>query len=198
MIIRGYARVSTTDQSFDGQIAQLKAAGATRVYREKISAATRDRPQLKKMLRELQPGDVVLVTRLDRLARSTLDMLTIITKDIAGKGANFRSMHETWADSTTMHGKLMMTMMAGIAEFERELIKVRCEDGRQRAKARGVKFGRKLALTPFQAAEALERLDKGESTREIARSYDVSAMTISRLAGEFNDEGPMTIAPTTL
>jgi DNA invertase Pin-like site-specific DNA recombinase len=100
---------------------ELKVAGATRVYREKVSGATRERPQLSKLLRELERGDVVLVTRLDRLARSTLDMLTIITKDIAGKGANFRSLHEAWADSTTMHGKLLLTMMSGIAKFEREL-----------------------------------------------------------------------------
>jgi DNA invertase Pin-like site-specific DNA recombinase len=124
---------------------------------------------------------VVLVTRLDRLARSTLDMLTIVTKDIGGKGANFRSLHEAWADSTTMHGKLLMTMMGGIAEFERELIKARTQEGIHRAKARGVKFGRKSVLTQFQAAEVLDRLEKGESTREIARSYNVSAMTISRL-----------------
>jgi DNA invertase Pin-like site-specific DNA recombinase len=181
MTIRGYARVSTTDQHFDGQIAQLKAAGATRVYREKVSGATRQRPQLKKLLRELERGDVVLVTRLDRLARSTLDMLTIITKEVAGNGANFRSLHEAWADSTTMHGKLLLTMMSGIAEFERELIKARTQEGMQRARARGVKFGRRSALTRFQAAEALERLENGESTREIARSYNVSAMTISRL-----------------
>jgi DNA invertase Pin-like site-specific DNA recombinase len=124
---------------------------------------------------------VVLVTRLDLLARSTLDMLTIITKEIAGKGANFRSLHEAWADSTTMHGKLLLTMMSGIAEFERELIKARTQEGMQRARARGVKFGRRSAMTRFQAAEALERLENSESTREIARSYNVSAMTISRL-----------------
>ena len=105
----------------------------------------------------------------------------MVTKEIASKGANFRSLHEAWADSTTMHGKLLLTMMSGIAEFERELIKARTEEGRQRAKARGVKFGRRSALTRFQAAEALERLENGESTREIARSYNVSAMTISRL-----------------
>jgi DNA invertase Pin-like site-specific DNA recombinase len=122
-----------------------------------------------------------MVTRLDRLARSTRDLLNTLAA-VAGREAGFRSLGDTWADTTTAHGRLMLTVLGGLAEFERELIRARTGEGRERAKARGVKMGRKPKLTPHQIREAVGRRDKGETVRDIARTYNVSHSTISRLA----------------
>jgi DNA invertase Pin-like site-specific DNA recombinase len=176
----GYARVSTGGQHLETQIAELTAAGADHIFREKISGAKSNRPQLVRALEALKPGDVLLVARLDRLARSTLDLLNIIAS-IATKGAGFRSLHDVWADTTTAHGRLMLTILGGLAEFERELIKARTGEGRERAKARGVKLGRKPKLTAHQRQEAVDRRAAGEALTEIARTFAVSHSTISRL-----------------
>lgn len=177
----GYARVSTDGQTLDAQVAQLEAAGASKLFKEKVSGAKRDRVQLDKMLATLNAGDVVIVTRLDRLARSTRDLLNILGV-VADKAAAFRSLGDGWADTTTAYGRLMLTVLAGLAEFERELIRSRTGEGRARAKARGVKLGRRFKLTPHQRDEAIRRRDAGEeSMTEIARSYNVSHSTISRL-----------------
>ena len=176
----GYARVSTDGQTLDAQQSGLLAAGAERVFAEKVSGAVTDRKALARAIAALGPGDVLLVTRLDRLARSTRDLLNVL--DAVGKaGAGFRSLADTWADTTTPHGRLMLTVLGGLAEFERELIKARTAEGRQRAKDRGVRFGRKLKLTRHQIAEALARREAGEALAEIGRSYNVSHSTISRL-----------------
>ena len=180
MPIYGYARVSTDGQTLDAQIAQLKAAGAEKIFRKKVSGARANRPELARLMRELAAGDLVLVTRLDRLARSTRDLLNTLAS-VAEKGAGFRSLHDAWADTTTPHGRLMLTVLAGLAEFERELIRARTGEGRERAKARGVRLGRKPKLTPHQIREALARREAGEPLTEIARSYAVSHSTISRL-----------------
>src|SRR6266567_2684255 len=145
-MIYGYARCSTADQSLDGQLAELKAAGCERIWSEKISGAKLDRRQLAAVLRQLGPGDTLLVCRLDRLARSTRDLLNILDA-IAKAGAGFKSIADRWADTTTAHGKLMITILGGLAEFERSLILARTGEGRARAMARGVKFGRKPKLT---------------------------------------------------
>lgn len=176
----GYARVSTDGQSVATQVAALTAAGAGKVFQEIASGAKTDRPQLRRSLEALDAGDVLLVTRLDRLARSTRDLLNTLAA-IAGKGAGFRSLGEGWADTTTPHGRLLLTVLGGLAEFERELIRVRTGEGRARAKARGVKLGRRPKLTPHQKREALARRNNGEALTEIARSYNVSHSTISRL-----------------
>ena len=179
--IYGYARVSTDGQTLDAQIAQLEGAGASKLFKEKVSGAKRDRVLLDKMLGTLNAGDVVIVTRLDRLARSTRDLLNILGV-VADKGAAFRSLGDGWADTTTAHGRLMLTVLAGLAEFERELIRSRTGEGRARAKARGVKLGRRFKLTQHQRDEAVRRRDAGEeSMTEIARSYNVSHSMISRL-----------------
>jgi DNA invertase Pin-like site-specific DNA recombinase len=180
MTIIGYARVSTDGQTLDAQQASLKAAGAERVFAEKISGTVTDRKALAKALGALEPGDVLLVTRLDRLARSTRDLLNTLDT-IGKKGAGFRSLADHWADTTTPHGKLMITILGGLAEFERSLILARTGEGRTRALERGVRFGRKPKLTPFQIAEAIRRRDAGEALVDIARSYQVSHSTISRL-----------------
>jgi DNA invertase Pin-like site-specific DNA recombinase len=148
-MIYGYARVSTDGQSVTAQVAALKAAGADKVFREVASGAKTDRAQLHRLLKGLDEGDVLLVTRLDRLARSTRDLLNTLAA-ITGKKAGSRSLADAWADTTTAHGRLMLTILAGLAEFERELIRARTGEGRARAKARGVKMGRKFKLTPHQ------------------------------------------------
>jgi DNA invertase Pin-like site-specific DNA recombinase len=180
-MISGYARVSTTGQSTDTQLSLLREAGAMKVYCEKESGAHRDRRQLAKAIAKLAPGDTLLVTRLDRLARSTRDLLNII-HEVTERGAAFRSLADSWCDTTTAHGKLMTVLIGGIAEFERSLILARTASGRARARAAGVKFGRKPKLTPFQRSEALRRLGAGDSQVQIARSFNVNQATISRLA----------------
>jgi DNA invertase Pin-like site-specific DNA recombinase len=176
----GYARVSTDGQSVDAQVRQLRAAGCKTVFREVASGAKTDRAQLRRLLEQLETGDVVTVTRLDRLARSTRDLLNTLGT-IADRKAGFRSLSDAWADTTTSHGRLMLTVLGGLAEFERDLIRSRTGEGRARAKARGVKMGRKPKLTPHQRNEAIRRKENGEAVREIARSYNVHNSTISRL-----------------
>jgi DNA invertase Pin-like site-specific DNA recombinase len=180
MTIYGYARVSTDGQTLDAQHDALKTAGASCVFAEKISGARSDRQQLSKAMAALKAGDVLLVTRLDRLARSTRDLLNVLDT-IAKAGAGFRSLADAWADTTTPHGKLMITILGGLAEFERSLILARTSEGRERAMARGVRFGRKPKLTQHQIAEARARRENGEALMDIGRSYNVSHSTISRL-----------------
>jgi DNA invertase Pin-like site-specific DNA recombinase len=181
MTVYGYARVSTNGQTLASQDAELHAAGAAKVYAEKMSGARSDRPELAKLLKRLDAGDMLLVTRLDRLARSTRDLLNIL--DLIGKvGAGFKSLADPWADTTTPHGRLMVTVLGGLAEFERSLILARTSDGRKRAQQAGVKFGRPLKLSAHQRREAMERIAAGAVQAELARSYGVSQATISRLA----------------
>jgi DNA invertase Pin-like site-specific DNA recombinase len=180
-MIYGYARVSTDGQSVEAQIAALTSGGAEKIFREVASGAKTDRAQLRRALDQFDAGDVLMVTRLDRLARSTRDLLNTLAA-ITGKQAGFRSLGDAWADTTTPHGRLMLTVLGGLAEFERELIRARTGEGRARAKARGVKLGRRPKLTAHQKREALERRERGEETHaEIGRSYNVSGWTISRL-----------------
>jgi DNA invertase Pin-like site-specific DNA recombinase len=180
-MIVGYARVSTDGQTLDAQQSALVAAGAERVFAEKISGAIAERPALAKAISALGQDDTLVVTKLDRLARSTRDLLN--TLDAVGKaGAAFKSLGDSWADTTTPHGRLMLTVLGGLAEFERHLILARTSEGRQRAQQRGVKFGRKAKLTAHQQQEALARRANGEALVDIARSYAVSHSTISRLA----------------
>jgi DNA invertase Pin-like site-specific DNA recombinase len=181
MTIYGYARVSTDGQTLAAQDAALHAAGAAKVYGEKQSGAKTDRAELAKLLKRLEPGDVLVVTRLDRLARSTRDLLNILDV-IAKAGAGFKSLADTWADTTTPHGRLMLTVLGGLAEFERELIKARTGEGRVRAKAAGVHMGRPPKLSQHQRREAIARRHAGEALTDIARTYGVSHTTIGRLS----------------
>jgi DNA invertase Pin-like site-specific DNA recombinase len=161
-------------------VAGLRAAGAGKVFREVASGAKTDRAQLRKAIAALQAGDVLMV-RLDRLARSTRDLLNTLAA-ITGSKAGFRSLGDAWADTTTAHGRLMLTVLGGLAEFERDLIRTRTGEGRARAVARGQKMGRPPKLTPHQRREAIKRRDRGgESLADIGRSYNVSGATISRL-----------------
>jgi DNA invertase Pin-like site-specific DNA recombinase len=150
----GYARVSTYGQTLDSQLEQLRAAGCTaKIYREKVTGAHNDRRELLKMLKHLTPGDVVTVTRIDRLARSTFDLFAIV-KQIVDAKAQFRSLAEPWADTGTSTGRLMIAVLGGLADVERDLIRTRTAEGRSRAQKRGQRMGRKPKLTAEQQAEA--------------------------------------------
>lgn len=176
----GYARVSTTGQTLATQEQALKAAGINKLFSEKVSGV-KQRAELEKLLAKLKPGDIVIVAKLDRLARSTLDLLRVIDQ-IGKAGAHFKSLGDSWADTTTPHGRLMLTVLAGIAEFERELIISRCSEGRARAKAEGVKFGKPFTkLNAHQQKEAFKRLDAGEGLRQVAKTYDINFTWLSRL-----------------
>jgi DNA invertase Pin-like site-specific DNA recombinase len=194
-MIYGYARVSTDGQGLTAQQASLTSAGCERVFSEKVSGAKTDRVALAKAIAALTAGEVLIVTKLDRLARSTRDLLNTLAA-IGDKGASFKSLGDAWADTTTPAGKLMLTVLGGLAEYERHLILARTSEGRERARARGVKFGRKPSLTPHQQQEALARRANGEALVDIARSYAVSHSTISkagqRLGCGAGDVGPFT------
>jgi DNA invertase Pin-like site-specific DNA recombinase len=165
-------------QSVEAQVAALKKHGAGKVFREVASGAKTDRAQ--RLLDQLEAGDVLTVTRLDRLARSTRDLLNTLAA-ITGRKAGFRSLGDTWADTTTSHGRLMLTVLGGLAEFERDLIRTRTGEGRARAVARGQRMGRPPKLTAHQQKEAIKRRNQGETLADIARTYNVSPATISRL-----------------
>jgi DNA invertase Pin-like site-specific DNA recombinase len=161
-------------------LTELKAAGCQRIFQEKISGARADRKQLARLLTELDDGDMV-VTRLARLARSTRDLLNTLAA-IGAANATFRSLHDAWADTTTPHGQLILTVLGGLAEFECHLVIARTSEGGKRARAHGVLFGRPHKLTPHQRREAIARRDTGDETlTDIARRYNVSHSTISRL-----------------
>jgi DNA invertase Pin-like site-specific DNA recombinase len=183
MNLYGYARVSTNGQALDAQVTQLEAAGCARIFSEKVSGAKTDRAELKKLLKALRVGDLVLVTRLDRLARSTRDLLNILAL-VSDRSAGFRSLGDIWADTTTAHGRLMLTVLGGLAEFERELIRTRTAEGRARAVAMGVRLGRRPKLDQEQRRQAYERKKAGEDVASIARAFKVSDSTISRLQCE--------------
>ncbi|HBO2184660.1 TPA: recombinase family protein [Pseudomonas aeruginosa] len=175
----GYARVSTDDQDLTNQRAELHAAGCTRIFAEKITGTHAKRPELGRMLDHLRAGDVVTVTRLDRLARSTRDLLDI-AEQLQAKGAGLRSLAEPWADTTTPAGRMVLTVFAGIAEFERSLIIDRTRNGREAAKARGVQFGRRPTLTPGQVEHARELLGAGRTATETAELLGVHRATLYR------------------
>jgi len=181
-MIVGYARVSTDGQSLEAQHASLRDAGCANVFAEKQSGVKTGRAQLAKAIAALTEGDTLVVCKLDRLARSTRDLLNTLDA-IAKAGAMFKSLGDPWCDTSSGNGRLMLTVLAGLAEFERHLILARTSEGRKRAQARGVRFGRKLKLTPHQRQEALARREAGEALTEIGRSYNVSHSTISRLLG---------------
>ena len=177
----GYARVSTYGQTLDAQLDQLRKAGcgSRNIYREKVTGARADRRELNRMLGKLGPGDVVTVTRIDRLARSTFDLFGIV-KRIVDTKAQFRSLAEPWADTGTSTGRLMLAVLGGIADVERDLIRTRTAEGRNRAKLRGKHMGRPPSLTSAQQKEATRRRVQGATLQELADSYDRSIATMRR------------------
>jgi DNA invertase Pin-like site-specific DNA recombinase len=179
----GYARVSTTDQHLALQIEQLKRAGCRQIFEEKISGAKKDRPELEKLLSHIRQDDILVVCKLDRLARSTHHLLDIIER-LRQKGSSFCSLGEPWADTTTHAGKMIMTVFAGIAEFERDLIRERTSIGRKAAQGRGVKFGRPSKLSPEQKRLILDLIAQNRSIQDIAKTFKVNRSTVYRVQGQ--------------
>lgn len=181
----GYARVSTTGQSLETQLAALQAAGCTKIYQEKLSGkSTSNREQYKAALDYIREGDVLIVTKLDRLARSISDLWETV-RAIEQKGAALKVLDQPLIDTTTKEGKLVMTMFGYVAETERSLILERTQEGREKAKAAGVKFGRKETITPEIAQAALEDFKAGnESSVVIAKRHGLSRASLYRLAKE--------------
>jgi len=177
----GYGRVSTQDQNLDLQLRALKNAGCQKIFREKVSGFNRQRPEFQRMLDQIRLGDTIVVWKLDRLARSTRDLLNTM-ETINEAGGKFQSLSEPWANTTTHAGKMIMTVFAGIAEFERDLIRERTSAGRDAAKQRGVRFGRPRKLNPDQAKVASRLLAEGKGVRDIARTFNVHEATIYRLS----------------
>lgn len=178
----GYARVSTDAQDLTTQRELLSAAGCMRIFAEKVSGHHADRPELARMLDHLRPGDVVTVTSLDRLARSVRDLLDL-AETIRESGAGLRSLSEPWADTTSPAGRMLLTVFAGIAEFERSLIVERTRRGREAARRRGVRFGRPTALTPAQIEHARVLLAEGRTAAEVAGLLGVHRATLYRALG---------------
>lgn len=176
----GYARVSTTGQRLEAQIEQLRNAGCERIHREKRTGCDRKRVQLEKMPGDISDADTLIVTSLDRLARSTHDLLEI-TRSLEARGADFKSLREPWADTTSPTGKFLLTVFAGLSELERNLVKDRTEAGRQSARKRGVKFGRKPKLATHRQSEVARMLNEGQSIRSMARHFNVGVATIDRI-----------------
>ena len=180
MAMLGYARVSSDGQDFNGQVERLKEAGCERIFSEKVSGKSRNgRHALQKALGTLKPGDTLVVVRLDRLARSIRDLLGLMDT-LQSAGAHIKSLTETWLDTTSAHGRLILTIMGGMAEFERELIRSRCDEGIKRAKARGTVFGRKAALDAGERRRIAEKYAAGHTMAELALEYKVGVGTIHR------------------
>ena len=176
----GYARVSTEEQHIELQLEALKDVGSGRIFQEKISSRRSARPELEHALDLLREGDVLVVWKLDRLARSTRELLDIVEK-IKKTGAGLQSLSEPWADTTSYAGKMVLTVSAGIAEFERDLIRDRTSSGRVAAQKRGVRFGRPVKLNSNQRQVAIQLLREGKSSKQVANTFGVHSSTIYRL-----------------
>lgn len=178
----GYARVSTVGQTLEAQLEQLAAAGCVTIFREKVSGAQANRKELTRLLKMLERGDVLVVTRIDRLARSTFELFAII-KQVVDAGGQFLSLAEPWADTSTSTGRMMIAVLGGLADVERDLIRTRTSEGRSRAKERGQHMGRPAKLSPHQIREIRDRKANGENVSDLARSYRVGRSSIYRALG---------------
>ena len=170
----GYARVSTQDQNLERQLDQLSALGCEKIFQEKITGTKKDRPELDRLLDQLRIGDTIIVCDLTRLSRSTKDLFQIV-EQIEQKGANIKSLKESWVDTTTPHGKFMFTLFAGISQFERDLISQRTKDGLASARARGRKGGR-----PRTSSKAIDLSLKMYESREYSISEISEATNVSK------------------
>ncbi|GAN68789.1 recombinase family protein [Acetobacter orleanensis] len=176
----GYARVSTTGQTLDGQILTLEQNQCGKIFREKISGSNAERPQLNRLLSYIQEGDTVIVTRIDRLARSTFDLFAII-RNFTEKKAHFYSLSEPWADTSSSTGRLMLAVLGGLADVERDLIRTRTAEGRARAQKQGVKMGRPLLTSKTDRIEIINRRQDGHTLAKIAKDYNISPSTVMRI-----------------
>jgi len=179
MQIIGYARVSSVGQDHTGQVERLKAAGATKIFQEKRSGVDREREELKKCLDYVREGDTLLVTKLDRLARSAVDLLNIV-REMRDKGVAFKALDQS-LDMTTPAGKLQLQVLAAVAEFETAIRRERQMEGIARAKAEGRTGGRPKSVTDEKASEIRNRRAAGESFRSIAKSVGFSVATVQNV-----------------
>ncbi len=179
----GYARVSTIGQTLEHQIKILKEYGCHQVYCEKASGADANRLELRKLIGNLREGQSIVVTRIDRLARSTFDLFAIV-KNITDKKAQFYSLAEPWTDTSTSTGRLMLAVLGGLADVERDLIRIRTSEGRARAIAQGKKMGRPRRITNSQRMEIVQKRKNGETLDQIAKSFGISSGTVSRIASQ--------------
>lgn len=186
-MIFGYARVSTIEQNLDRQLDALKVAGAEDIIQEKITGTKADRPELNRLLDMLRDGDMILISDLTRLSRSTKDLFTLVDK-IEKKGANIKSLKESWLDTTTPQGKLMFTFMAGISQFERDLISQRTKEGLEAARARGRKGGRREKLDDAKK-KAIYDLYTQKQTKlmDICNMFDISKPTLYKVVEEISN-----------
>ena len=176
----GYARVSTLDQNIDTQVEVLKTAGCKKIYAEKVSGKSRKRPELERLIEQLRPYDVLVVTKLDRLARSLSDLVTIMAV-LKEKEVGFKSLGEGF-DLTSPSGRMQMGMFAVIAEFERDLIVQRTKEGLAHARSKGRIGGRRPALSELQKNELIERVERGDlSIPKVGEIYGVSRATVNRI-----------------
>lgn len=176
----GYARVSAVGQTLDMQLQTLRTFGCEKIFQEKASGADGHRLQLRKLVHNLSDGDTIVVTRIDRLARSTFDLFAVV-KEITQKGAQFYSLAEPWADTATSTGRLMLAVMGGLADVERDLIRTRTAEGRARAITLGVKMGRPTKITDKQRRQIIQMRQNGQSLKIIAQFFGVSLGTVSRI-----------------
>lgn len=183
MAIVGYARVSTTGQSLDVQLDMLGAAGCTKTFQEKRSGRDGKRPELARCVEYVREGDTLLVTKLDRLARSTSDLYAIVGK-LKDKGVGFRCLDNKELDTTTKHGKLLLGILAIIAEFETDIRHERQMEGIAKAKANGVAFGRQPKLSEDKIAELRRRRAQGELIKDLMASYKLSKASVYRALAE--------------
>ena len=182
-MIIGYARVSTAEQSLDRQIDQLTTEGCERIYQEKVSGASKERPELTRLLDALREGDVVVITELSRLGRTVKGLIELVEK-IHQAGADLKSLKESWLDTTSPMGKMVFTMMAGFAEMERDLIRERTAEGLKAARARGRKGGRP-AIDQGQLSFALRMYDSKSCTvAEITKATGISKATLYSYLGK--------------
>ena len=179
MALLGYARVSTGEQNLTNQQEALAAAGCKKIFAEKISARHAERPELRTLLDYVRADDVVIVTRLDRLARNTRHLLEI-AEQLQAAGVGLKSLAEPWADTTSPTGKMLLTILAGVAEFERGLIVVRTSEGRQAAQARGVKFGAPFKLDAQKLELARAAIEGGKTVNQVAAGIGVHPTTLYR------------------
>jgi len=182
-MIIGYARVSTIEQSLDRQLDALNENGAEKIFTEKVTGKKSDRPELIRMMDQLRDGDIVIILELTRLGRSTKDLFAIV-EQMQARGANIRSLKETWLDTTTPHGKLMFTIFAGLSQFEADLIAQRTREGLAAARARG-RLGGRPKIAPDKSSMAVKMYDSNNfSVEEICKSCNIGKSTLYRLMNE--------------
>jgi len=185
LIIIGYCRVSTIEQNLDRQIDAMKESGVEKIFTEKATGKKSDRPELMRMMDQLRDGDIVIVSELTRLSRSTKDLFAIV-EQIQSRGANIRSLKETWLDTTTPHGKLMFTIFAGLSQFEADLTAQRTRDGLAAARARG-RLGGRPRVDSDKSSMAIKMYHSGEFTMEqICKNCSIGKSTLYRLLQERN------------